>query len=183
MDGQARELHPLEVKVLLRYRADDPVTHARLAEDLGFKEGQANQALSWLAAKGFAAETGRVTRISYELADLGRDWLAAGTPEERILRLLAERGGRTLPELAADLGMEPKDVGSAFGALTKDGAVRMDAEKRATPPAARRLRARRRRALPSAVGASARPPSRRTDRPSRTPGRSSGGVFRLSNAM
>jgi phenylalanyl-tRNA synthetase alpha chain len=132
MDGQARELHPLEVKILLRYRPGDAVTHARLATDLDFREGQANQALSWLAAKGFAAETGRVTRVTYELADLGRDWATAGTPEERILRLLAERGGRTLPEIAADIGLEPKEVGSAFGALTKDGAVRMDAEKRAT---------------------------------------------------
>ena len=111
MDGQARELHPLEVKVLLRYRPGDAFTHTRLADDLGYKEGQANQALSWLAAKGFAVETGRVTRVSYELADLGRDWLAAGTPEERILKLLAGHGGRTLPEIAADLGLEPKDVG------------------------------------------------------------------------
>jgi len=131
MDAPARELHPLEVKVLLRYGTGDAISHARLSSDLGFKEGQANQALSWLAAKGFVAETGRVTRISFDLTDLGRDWLARGTPEERILRLLAERGGRTLPEIAADLGMEPKDVGSAFGALTKDGSVRMDADKRA----------------------------------------------------
>jgi phenylalanyl-tRNA synthetase alpha chain len=132
MDGQARELHPLEVKLLLRYGTGDQISHARLAADLGFKEGQSNQALSWLATKGLVAETGRVTRVSYELTDLGRDWLARGTPEERILRLLAERGGRTLPEIAADLGMEPKDVGSAFGALAKDGAVRMDEAKRAT---------------------------------------------------
>ena len=131
MDGQARELHPLEVKVLLRYGPGESIGHARLAADLGFKEGQANQALSWLAAKGFVAETGRFTRVSCELTDIGRDHLANGTPEERILRLLAERGGRTLPEIAAALGVEAKDVGSAFGALAKDGAVLMDAGKRA----------------------------------------------------
>ncbi len=151
MDGQTRELHPLEVKVLLRYGTGEAISHARLAADLAFKEGQANQALSWLAAKGFVAETGRVTRVSCELTDIGRDHLANGTPEERILRLLAERGGRTLPDIAADLGMEAKDVGSAFGALTKDGAVRMDPDKRATVaehakgagPAAARLAATR----------------------------------------
>ena len=38
------ELHPLEVKVLLRYRTGEAISHARLAADLGFKEGQANQA-------------------------------------------------------------------------------------------------------------------------------------------
>ncbi len=185
MEGQARELHPLEVKVLLRYRPGDAVTHARLADDLGFKEGQANQALSWLAAKGFAAETGRVTRISYELADLGRDWLAAGTPEERILKQLAERGGRTLPELAADLGLEPKDVGSAFGALTKDGAVRMDAEKRATlagtlPPRVAATRALLDRAAGAgSLDAATLSAAEKTIADSLSKKRGSGGVFRL----
>jgi phenylalanyl-tRNA synthetase alpha chain len=185
MDSQARELHPLEVKVLLRYRPGDAVTHARLADELGFKEGQANQALSWLAAKGFATETGRVTRVSYELADLGRDWLCAGTPEERILRVLAEHGGRTLPELAADLGLEPKDVGSAFGALTKDGAVRMDAEKRASPTGALPPRVAATRALldraarDGALDAATLSAAEKAIADSLAKKRGSGGVFRL----
>jgi len=191
MDGQTRELHPLEVKVLLRYAAGDEVSHARLAADLGFKEGQASQALSWLAAKGFVAETGRVTRVSYELTELGREYLAKGTPEQRILHLLAERGGRTLPEIAADLGMEPKDVGSAFGALTKDGVVRMDPDKRATlatggPDAARgpkRLAATRalleRAAKDGPLDAAALSESDRAIADSLAKKRGSGGVFRL----
>ncbi len=191
MDGQTRELHPLEVKILLRYGMDDEISHARLAADLGFKEGQANQALSWLAAKGFVAETGRVTRASYELTDIGRDWLARGTPEERILRLLAERGGRTLPEIAAELGMESKDVGSAFGALTKDGAVRMDPEKRATPAGTAasgtlpvRLAATRalleRAAKDGALDAASLAESDRAIADSLAKKRGAGGVFRLS---
>ncbi len=120
MDGQARELHPLEVKVLLRYRPGDAITHARLAADLGFKEGQANQALSWLAAKGFAAETGRVTRVTYELADLGRDWRAAGhargahpAPARRAWRAHAARDRRR-PRPGAEgrgLGLRGADEG------------------------------------------------------------------------
>jgi len=192
MDTPPRELHPLEVKVLLRYGTGDEISHARLATELGFKEGQANQALSWRAAKGFVAETGRVTRTSFDLTDLGRDWLARGTPEERILRLLAERGGRTLPEIAADLGMEPKDVGSAFGALTKDGSVRMDAEKRATlagdgrkPAAATPRLAAIRSLLERAdrdgpLDAAALSAPERAVAESLAKKRGSGGVFRLS---
>ncbi len=127
----ARELHPLEIKVLLRYAAGEEITHARLAADLGFIQGQANQALSWLSAKGFVAEKARIPRVLFELTDLGRECAQKGTPEERILELVAKDGPKTLPEIAAALGIESKDVGSAFGALSKDGAVAMDGEKRA----------------------------------------------------
>jgi phenylalanyl-tRNA synthetase alpha chain len=125
------ELHPLEIKVLLRCAPGEVVTHARLAGELGYNQGQANQALSWLSAKGYVTETARSTRTFFELTDLGRQALEKGTGEERILRLLAAEGPLALPELARKLGLDRKDVGSAFGALSKDGAVVMDGEKRA----------------------------------------------------
>jgi phenylalanyl-tRNA synthetase alpha chain len=129
--SQTRELHPLEVKVLLRYAAGDELTHARLAGELEFKEGQANQALSWLAAKGYVAEKGRAARVLYELTDMGRECVGKGTPEERILELIETKGPHTLPQISGALGIEPKDAGSAFGGLSKDGALSLDAEKRA----------------------------------------------------
>jgi phenylalanyl-tRNA synthetase alpha chain len=126
-----RELHPLEVKVLLRYGTGDAISHARLAADLSYNTGQASQALSWLAAKGFAAETARATRVFFEITDFGRDCREKGTFEQRIAELVAAEGALALPEIARRLGMEPKDVGSAFGGLSKDGVLAMDAEKRA----------------------------------------------------
>jgi phenylalanyl-tRNA synthetase alpha chain len=128
---ETRELHPLEVKVLLRYSTGDELTHARLAEDLGFREGQPNQALSWLAAKGYVAGKSRATRVQYELTDLGRECLEKSLPEERILQLIEDKGPLSLPEISRTLGIEAKDVGSAFGGLAKDGALSLDAEKRA----------------------------------------------------
>jgi phenylalanyl-tRNA synthetase alpha chain len=125
------ELHPLEVRVLLHCRGGEELTHARLVAELGYNQGQANQSLSWLAAKGYAEERSRVRRVLYELTEMGREAIAKGTIEERILDLLKVEGGLTLPDIAAKLGVEAKDVGSAFGALAKDGAVSMDAEKRA----------------------------------------------------
>ena len=127
----ARELHPLEIKVLLRYGAGRDVTHALLAQELDFKEGQANQALSWLAGKGYVAEKSRAAHLLFEITDTGREAAGKGTPEERILDLLELKGPLGLPELARELSIEPKDVGSAFGGLSKEGALTMDAEKRA----------------------------------------------------
>ncbi len=126
-----RTLHPLEIKVLGAYAPGEELSADRLAADLGYKEGQANQAFSWLSAKGLAEEAGRVSRTVYELTPQGLDWISEGTPEERILRHLTDKGPARLPEICAALGLEQKDVGSAFGLLSKEGALSMDAEKRA----------------------------------------------------
>ena len=127
-----RELHPLEVKVLLHFKEGQPVTHAGLIDSLGYNLGQANQALSWLAAKGFAVETGRTSRTLFEITDFGRDCAARGTVEQRIAALVRDGGALALPEIAQKLSIEPKDVGSAFGGLSKDKVLAMDGEKRAT---------------------------------------------------
>jgi len=127
----SRELHPLEVKVLLHYRPEDTVSSTTLVADLGYNLGQANQSLSWLAAKGFVQESSRATSVLYEITDFGRECLKKGTYERRIVELLASEGALTLPEIAKRLGIEQKDVGSAFGGLSKDKVLVMDAEKRA----------------------------------------------------
>ncbi|HUX38648.1 MAG TPA: phenylalanine--tRNA ligase subunit alpha [Rectinemataceae bacterium] len=128
----AKSLHHLEVKVLRGYGPGDDLDAGRLVRELGYKEGQANQAFSWLAAKGLAVETARLARTVYEITPLGRDFAEKGTPEERILRHLSEKGPAKLPEIVQALGLEQKDVGSAFGLLSKEGALAMDAEKRAS---------------------------------------------------
>jgi phenylalanyl-tRNA synthetase alpha chain len=126
-----REFHPLEVKVLLNYRVNDPISSSTLVADLGFNLGQANQSLSWLAGKGLLSESSRTSRVFYELTDFGKECLQNGTYEQRIVDLVAAEGARALPEIARRLGIEAKDVGSAFGGLSRDGVLAMDAEKRA----------------------------------------------------
>jgi len=125
-----KTLHPLEVKVLLKYKPGERLDAARLQAELDYKEGHCNQAFSWLSAKGLCAELGRETRTVFELTPLGREFAEKGTPEERILRQLSAKGPATLPELVAALGLQQKDVGSAFGILSKEGVLAMDAEKR-----------------------------------------------------
>ena len=143
-----RELHPLEVKVLLHYGAGDSISSTTLIHDLGYNLGQANQSLSWLAAKGFVRETNRVKRLLFEITDFGRECMEKGTYDARIVGLLESSGPLALPEIARKLGIEAKDVGSAFGGLSKDKVLAMDAEKKAVvAPGGKALLAAREAAL------------------------------------
>jgi phenylalanyl-tRNA synthetase alpha chain len=140
-----KSLHPLEVKVLLRYcnpgagasgdataSGGERLDADRLASELGYKEGHSNQAFSWLSAKGLAVEDGREARTVYELTELGREFWKKGTAEERIIGKIAEKGPMSLPELCSELGLEQKDVGSAFGQLSKEGVLALDEAKKAS---------------------------------------------------
>ncbi len=49
-DIDLKSLHPLEVRVLREFAPGDEVSAAVLADRLGYKVGQANQAVSWLSA-------------------------------------------------------------------------------------------------------------------------------------
>jgi phenylalanyl-tRNA synthetase alpha chain len=124
-------LHPLEIRVLRAYRAGERIDSGRLGKDLGYKTGQANQAVSWLSAKGFVREASRVSRTFYEITELGLQYARSGTPEERIVHVLAEKGPLSLPEISLALGLDNRDVGSAFGVLSKEAIVRMDENKKA----------------------------------------------------
>ncbi|MCQ2594373.1 MAG: phenylalanine--tRNA ligase subunit alpha [Treponemataceae bacterium] len=133
MDIQAliKNLHPLEIRVLRSYSAKDELTSERLQKELSYKEGHANQAFSWLAGKELAAVARREPHTYYEITDLGKTFVEKGTYDERIVALLKEKGSLALPQIAKELGIENKDVGSAFGTLSKEGVLAMDAEKKA----------------------------------------------------
>ena len=140
------DLHPLEAAALREVQPGEDYTPEALAAAAGLVLGQANQVISWLTGKGWLAETGRVSEVEHDLTELGRSYQRDGMPEERILRQL-EGGPLSLPDLAERTALEQREVGSAFGALARARAVRMDDRKRAAaigdPPAtlttARRL--------------------------------------------
>ncbi|MDR1948119.1 MAG: phenylalanine--tRNA ligase subunit alpha [Spirochaetaceae bacterium] len=131
-----KNLHPLEIRIILFYKKGDELSIEKVEADLGFKSGNGNQALSWLAGKGIVREIRRETKVFFELTDLGREWKEKGTPEERMIELVRIQGGEAgspglrLPEIAQTLGLDNKDVGSAFGALSKLGVFAMDGDKR-----------------------------------------------------
>ncbi len=125
-----KNLHPLEVKVLLKYSDKDDLTSERLIKELEYKEGHANQAFSWLSAKNLLKETGRTPHTYYEISEMGRDLQKTGTVEERAIEYVKKNGAKTLPEIAAGIGVEQKDIGSAYGPLVKEGVLKMNDEKK-----------------------------------------------------
>ena len=126
-----KNLHPLETKVLLNYTAKDELTSEKLQKELDYKEGHANQAFSWLGGKSLVSVVSKTPHTFYEITDLGRAYAKEGIPEARIINFVKENGAKTLPEIAAGTKLEQKDVGSAFGALSKAGVLKMNAEKKA----------------------------------------------------
>jgi phenylalanyl-tRNA synthetase alpha chain len=143
IQNTVKNLHPLEIRILLSYKKGDELTIEKVEKELGFKPGNGNQALSWLAGKGLVEELRRETAVFYELTVLGSEWKDKGSPEERILELVRLRlekaksgkgpsSGPQLPEIAQALGMENKDIGSAFGSLSKLGVLKMDEQKNVT---------------------------------------------------
>ena len=132
-----KNLHPLEIKIILNYKKGDELTIDRVEKDLNLKSGNGNQALSWLAGKGIVQELRRETAVFYEITGLGQEWKEKGSPEERILELIRQRLNTEqdkpkLPEIARMLKMENKDIGSAFGSLSKLGVLAMDGDKKVT---------------------------------------------------
>ncbi len=133
MDVQSiiKNLHPLEIRVLRAYEPGTELSMEKLEKELNYKPGHANQAFSWLGGKFLVKELRREANTFFEITELGRAWASEGTPEEKILKLLQEKGPHSLPEIAAALKLENKDVGSAFGQLSKEGAVQMGEDKKA----------------------------------------------------
>jgi len=125
-----KNLHPLEVRILLSYKKGDELTIEKVEQDLGFKPGNGNQALSWLTGKELVSEIRRETAIFFEITDLGREWKEKGSPEERFIALVKSKPGTLkLPDIARELKIENKDIGSAFGSLSKIGVLAMDSDK------------------------------------------------------
>jgi len=131
-----KNLHPLEIRILLSYKKGDELTIEKVEKDLGFKPGNGNQALSWLAGKGLICELRREKAVFYEITSLGEEWKTKGSPEERILALIRQRLAAQerlrLSDIAEALKMENKDIGSAFGSLSKLGVLAMDDDKKLT---------------------------------------------------
>jgi phenylalanyl-tRNA synthetase alpha chain len=132
MDTQAvvKNLHPLEVKVILGYQRGDELSANGVEGRLALKSGNGNQALSWLLAKRVVAEARREKAVFYEMTGTGLDWKQKGPPEARIVAFVGKNPGRSLPEIASGAGIDNKDVGSAFGSLSRAGILVMDGDKR-----------------------------------------------------
>lgn len=125
MSEQVKTLHPLEIKALRWALNVDQFTAATLGANALDNQGQARQAISWLGLKSFISEVSRSAESFFILTEFGSETLAKGLVEERILNLVKLEEGLTMGDLAGKLGIEQKDVGSAWGALSKSKKVTM----------------------------------------------------------
>ena len=114
----------LEIRVLRAFKPGDELTAKRW-----------NGISNTKRTRGSSARLGTRYQAQQEAYFLnsptGRQ-TATRVPEERIAALLRDKGAHTLPEITAALGLEQRDVGSAFGKLSKSGAIAMDADKKAS---------------------------------------------------
>ncbi|MGD8395047.1 MAG: phenylalanine--tRNA ligase subunit alpha [Candidatus Eiseniibacteriota bacterium] len=124
--GLLEGLHPLETRTLLALEPQAGATEREL-EAAGLEAAQARTVVQWLLQKELirASKTDRFTEVS--LSEAGRRYLDAGTPEQRILDLLAGGERPTIRQLADHPGLAGEDVGAACGALKKAGAVEIGA--------------------------------------------------------
>ena len=130
MDIDVKSLHPLEIKLLRAVGDSDEITTQSIISLLSYKLGQCNQAFSWLSAKSYIKEVKRTARVYYEITERGREYGVKGVPEIRIIELIQKDGPKTMVEIASLLGLQNKDVGSAFGQLSKEKVLALDSEKR-----------------------------------------------------
>lgn len=123
-----KNLHPLEIKVLNNFEIGENLTNELLEQKIGFKEGHANQVFSWLQIKGLVNEVSRITEVFYELTETGQNYLENGTPATHVISLLEKEKSLTIPEIAQKLNLDQKEVGKAFGSLSKSNCLRMGEE-------------------------------------------------------
>jgi len=118
-------LHPLEVKALraAASMAEGAVTEASVAAEAGMEEAHARTALQWLLARGMLAVAEKSSATLVSLNEQGERCARIGLPETRILDLLEKGASLTVAALKEDEGFARDDVGTAFGALKKCGAL------------------------------------------------------------
>jgi phenylalanyl-tRNA synthetase alpha chain len=113
------ELSANEKKVLGTLRRLRRCAPEQLVEACGFRElVEVMSAVSWLRTKGLVSIEERVVR-EYALGKEGREYLAKGLPERRVLAVFGKRDAVALEELFEELGK--RVAGIAVGHLRKLG--------------------------------------------------------------
>lgn len=118
-------LHPLENKVLLCFENATTLSAAEVLSRSGLDESRLDMASGWLQSKGLLDVKDESITSLVSLTETGKDYLAKGTPEMRIIGALKEGKQFTVKDVIQSWGMEPTEVSSAVGALKEAGDVRI----------------------------------------------------------
>ena len=118
----AATLHPLEIRVLEVVGDRDSFSNKEIAQSGAVTESQVRTVIEWQLAKGCMQMVGSTEEKWVELTDLGRSYLE-GTPEERLVAEVKQKGSVAVRDLMALKGIESREAGSALGALKKSGVL------------------------------------------------------------
>lgn len=118
-------LHPLENRLILSFDRDEDVPATGIMARSGLDESRLDMAAGWLQSKGLLEVTGETVTSSVSLTETGREYLANGTPENRILSALRAGKQFTVKDMLQTWGMDPSEVSSATGSLKASGVIRI----------------------------------------------------------
>ena len=135
MQDAIKYLHPLELKVLFYFQVQlsyqkQSISASDIVTNTTLLEGQINQAISWLLGKSYIEEREKTVSIWYERTPFGEEWNSNKTPYRRIIEYVQNNTqSYGLQDIAKSLNIEAKDIGSAFGVLSKAHVLRLNCDK------------------------------------------------------
>ena len=113
IDEILKELHPLEIKVLLPFKKKKELT----IETTDLSEADSRRAIGWLITKKFIEVKSKISYQLVSLTELGKQYLKDRIPEVRIMNILKEKGKIKLSELNIP------DCSQAIGTLKEGGII------------------------------------------------------------
>ncbi len=115
-------LSPFEINLLRSLEVGRKYSVDEASKVSGMSRDAVLKAVHLLKEKGYA-EVEEVVRRRYRLTEEGRRYLEEGLPEERLFRILKERGEASLEELEERLGKRTLSI--ALGWLRRKGVVEL----------------------------------------------------------
>ena len=128
MTGATGPLHPIEKAILSTLFAlgDKSVSLEELSGKSSLTLDQIRRGVEWLKAKKFV-EAKEIQTIKFTLGPEGKNAVAHGLPERRLVNVIRNSGGTLeISKAARELGME---FAPAFGRSKRNGWVRVEANK------------------------------------------------------
>jgi len=120
-----KTLHPLEIKVLNSI-ADTPLTIEEISSQLSLNEAQTRSGINWLEAKKLIDKSGKNTFTKFTLTEKGKEYSQKELPELAIYKYISANPDCQINHLMSNLEVDKKDIGSAFGFLKKNNALRQN---------------------------------------------------------
>ncbi len=123
LDEILKELHPLEVKVLLAFKKKEILTMNESMDITKLSEGDSRRAIGWLTTKEIIEIIKQDTKTLVHLSELGKKYLEKGTPSKQIIEKIKAKDSVIIKNLDF---LEPLELSEAIGFLKSKGIVKIE---------------------------------------------------------